>query len=108
LASLIKVLITHKYTIHNDRKYKTWNANEIISLISKGIDKSLGEGSTTLLFQAMTVHKLNHDVIISRPVVFEGILKRLLGNDQYVSPVLDSVFEQIIKKISFYEDVTKD
>jgi hypothetical protein len=108
LASLIKVLNTHKHTVHNDWKYKTWTPDEIISLISKGIDKSLGEGSTTLLFQAMnTVHKLNQDIIVSRPVVFEGILKRLLGNDQYVTPVLDSIFEQIIEKISFYEDGTK-
>jgi hypothetical protein len=109
LASLIKVLITHKYTIHNDWKYKAWNANEIINLISKGIDKRLGEGSSTLLFQAMKiVHKLNQDVIVSRPVIFEGILKRLLGNDQYASPLLDTIFEQIIKKISFYEDGSED
>jgi hypothetical protein len=38
LASLIEILITHKY-IYNDWKYKAWTANEIISLISKGIDK---------------------------------------------------------------------
>jgi hypothetical protein len=105
LASLIKVLITHKYSIHNDWKYKPCTPNEIISLIRKGIDKSLGEGSATLLFQAMnTVRKLNQAIIVSRPVVFEGILKRLLGNDQNV---LDSILEQIIKKISFYEDAIK-
>ena len=50
-----------------------------------GIDKSLGEGSATLLFQTMkTIHKLNQDVVASRPVVFESKLKRLLGNDQQV------------------------
>jgi hypothetical protein len=77
LASLIKVLITHKSTIHNDWKYKAWTANEILSLISKGIDKSLGEGSATLLFQTMnTVHKLNQDVIVARPVVFESALRQ--------------------------------
>ena len=108
LASLIKVLITHKHTIHNSWKYKTLTADEIITFISKGIDKSFGEGSTTLLFQVMnTVHKLHQEIIVSRPVVFEGILKRLLGNDEYVSPVLDSISEQIIKKISFYGDGTK-
>src|SRR5215813_2367717 len=108
LASLIKILITHSYVVHNDWKYKARNGNEIISLISKGIDKSLGEGSATLLFHAMnTIHKLNQDVVVSRPVVFEGILKRLLGNDQFVSSLLVSISEQIIKKISFYEEVTE-
>src|SRR5215472_2075843 len=53
LASLIRVLIAHNHTIHGDWKYKTWTAAKIVSHISKGIDKSLGEGSTTLLFQAM-------------------------------------------------------
>jgi len=67
-----------------------------------------GEGSATLLFQVInTVHKLNQEIIVSRPVVFEGILKRLLGNDQRDSPVLDSIFEQTIKEISFYDDGTK-
>jgi hypothetical protein len=102
LASLIKVLITHKYTIHNDWKYEAWTANEILSLISKGIDKSLGEGSATLLFQTMnTIHKLNQDVIVARPVVFESVLKRLLGNDQQVYQVMDSISKQIIEKIRF-------
>ena len=106
LASLIKVLITHKHTVHNDWKYKTWDANEIISLISKGIDKSLGEGSATLLFQTMnTIHKLNGDVVVSRPVVFEAILKRLLGNNKHVQPVIDSISNQIIEKIIFCREV---
>jgi hypothetical protein len=101
LASLIKVLITHKYVVYDDWKNKAWTENEIINLISKGIDKSLGEGSATLLFQAMrTIHKLNQDVVISRPVVFEATLKRLVGNDQQVS-VMDSISKEIIERIMF-------
>jgi hypothetical protein len=102
LASLINVLITHKYTIHNHQRYKAWDRNEIISLISKSIDKSLGEGSATLLFQTMkTVHKLNQEVVVSSPVVFEAMLKRLLGDDGQVYPVMDSISKQIIEKIVF-------
>ena len=106
LASLINVLITHKYTIHNHQRYKAWDPNEIISLISKSIDKSLGEGSATLLFQTMkTVHKLNQDVVVSSPVVFEAILKRFLGNDGQVYHVMDSISKQVIEKIVFCEKV---
>jgi hypothetical protein len=101
LASLIKVLITHKYVVYDDWKNKAWTANEIINLISKGIDKSLGEGSAKLLFQTMrTIHKLNLDVVVSRPVVFETTLKRLLGSDQQVS-VMDSISKEIIERIMF-------
>lgn len=109
LASLIKSLITHKYTVHKDWKYKAWTANEIISMIGKGIDKSLGEGSATLLFQAMnTIHKLNHqEIVVSKPVVFEGILKRLLDNDQDAALVIDSISKQIIEKIIFESEGTQ-
>ena len=79
LASLIKILITHSYVVHNDWKYKACTGNEIINLISNSIDKSLGEGSATLLFQAMrTIHKLDQDVVVFRPIIFESILKRLV------------------------------
>jgi len=106
LASLIKILITHKYVVHNDWKYKAWPGNEVISLISNDIDKSLGEGSAILLFQAMkTIHKLDQDVVVSRPVIFETILKRLLGNDQQVNQVMDSISKQIIEKIVFCREV---
>ena len=106
LASLIKILITHSYVVYNDWKYKARNGNEIISLISKGIDKSLGEGSATLLFQTMkTIHKLNQDVVVSRPIIFESILKRLLDNDQQVNQVMDSISKQIIEKIVFCKEV---
>jgi len=101
LASLIKVLVTHNYVLHSDWKNKAWTENEILNLISKGIDKSLGEGSATLLFQTMrTIYKLNQDVVISRPVVFEATLKRLVGNDQQVS-VMDSISKEIIERIMF-------
>jgi hypothetical protein len=100
LASLIKTLITHKYVVYDDWKNKAWTENEIINLISKGIDKSLGEGSATLLFQTMRIiHKLNQDVVVSRPVVFEATLKRLL-DDQQVS-VMDSISKEIIERIMF-------
>jgi hypothetical protein len=102
LASLIKILITHKYVVYDDWKYKSWTGNKIISLISEGIDKSLGEGSAILLFQAIkTIHKVDQDIAISRPVVFESILKRLLGNDQQVYQVMDSISKQIIEKVVF-------
>jgi hypothetical protein len=48
-----------------------------------------------------TFHKLNQDVVVSRPVVFEATLKRLLGNDQQVYEVMDSISKQIIEEIVF-------
>jgi len=103
LALLIRTLVDHKYTIHNDWKRTEWTRAKIISLISRGIDKLLGDGSATLLFRTMkSIYGFNHEVAITKPVVFEGILKRLLGNDDYyANSVIASIFEEIMKEISF-------
>ena len=102
LASLISILINHKYTIYSDWKYKELDVNEIIHLISKGIDKKLGEGSATLLFQTMkTVYKLNQDIVVSKPAVFEDKLKRLLDNSDDANSVIYSIFEEIIKEVAY-------
>jgi hypothetical protein len=101
LASIIKVLTSHKYTICSEWKYKEWTKNEIIDTISRGIDKELGDDSGTLLFQSMkTRHKFNQDAIVSRPIVFEGILKGLVGEDS-ADLVIDSICREFINCRSY-------
>jgi hypothetical protein len=106
LASIIRVLTNHKYTIHSGWKYKEWTEKEIIDTVSKGIDKKLGEGTATLLFKTMrTVHKLDQDTIVPRPVAFEGILKSSMGEDS-ADPVIDSIREEFIEHMSFSKEAT--
>jgi hypothetical protein len=101
LASLIKILTTHKCTIHNGWRYKEWTENEIISVVRDGIDMELGPGSTVLLFQTLkTIHKLDQDAIVTRPIVFEGSLQRVLGEDS-AKAVIDCIFQQFSERISF-------
>jgi len=101
LAHVIHLLVDHKYTIHSDWKYKEFNTNKIIDLVSKGIDKNLGEGSAVLLFQTMkSAYKLNQDVIVYKPSIFEETLKRLLDKDD-ANSVIDSIFEEIIREVAF-------
>jgi hypothetical protein len=99
LASFIKVLSTHKQTVHSGWTYKEWTENEIIDMISRGIDKRLGDGTANLLLQTMkNVHKLTQRDIVSRPILFEGILKRLLGSESS-GPVIDTIIEQLTENI---------
>jgi hypothetical protein len=101
LAYVIGILAHHKYTIHNNWKYKQWDTNKIIDVISKGIDNNLGEGSSVLLFQTLkSAYKLKQDAIVRKPDVFEERLKRVLGKDDSNS-VIDSIFEEIIKEVEF-------
>ncbi len=103
LASIIKVLTNHEYTIHSAREYKEWTKNEIIDTISKGIDKGLGEGSATLLFQSMkAAYKFDQDIVVSKPIIFEGVLKRIVGEDS-ADLVIDSINEEFIEHMSFKE-----
>jgi len=101
LAHIIHVLVDHKYTIHSNWKYKEFDTNKIIDLVSKGIDKNLGEGSAVLLFQTMkSAYKLNQDVIVYKPSIFEEALKRILDKDD-ANYVIDSIFEEIIREVAF-------
>jgi hypothetical protein len=101
LSYIVSFLAHHKYTIHSDWKYKQWDTNKIIDVVSKGIDNNLGEGSAVLLFQTLkSAYKLKQDTIVSKPDLFEERLKRVLGKDD-ANSVINSIFEEIIKEARF-------
>jgi hypothetical protein len=101
LVHAINVLANHRYTIHADGKYKQWNTNKIIDIISKGIDDNLGEGASVLLFQTMkSAYKLNQNSIVHLPTSFEETLKKLLGEEDADS-VIHSILAEIIKEVEF-------
>jgi len=50
------------------------------------------------------VHTLDQEVIVSRPIVFEGLLESLLDGDSS-DPVIDSLIEEFIERTSFGMDV---
>jgi hypothetical protein len=108
LASLIKILTTHKHTIHDGFRYKEWTASEIINTIHQGIDKILGPDSAILLFRSMTIkHRLSQGDILSRPAVVEVLLKQMLDDDSS-NAVINSIFDQFVSKVSFVQDVSSD
>jgi N-acetyl-gamma-glutamylphosphate reductase len=71
LVHAINVLANHRYAIHADGKYKQWNTNKIIDIISKGINDNLGKGASVQLFQTMkSAYKLNQNSIVHLPARF--------------------------------------
>lgn len=104
LASLIKVLTSHECTIHVGLKYKKWRESEIVNLISQAVDRELGHDAAPLLFRTMqSAYKLNEKEIVSRPVLFEATLRRMLGTD-YADVVIGSIFDHLLSRISFSGD----
>jgi hypothetical protein len=105
---LIKILTTHKHTIHDGFSYKEWTGNEIINTIHQGIDKILGPDSAILLFRSMNAkHRLNQGDILTRPAVVEGLLKQML-DDESSNAVINSIFDQFVSKVSSVQDVSSD
>ena len=99
LASIIRILTSHNFSIQDGWVHREWTEKEIIDTVIKGIDRKLGEDSAILLFQTMkTVHKLNQDVIVSEPVVFEGTLRRI-GGEESGDTVVDSIREEFVKRL---------
>lgn len=107
LASLIKILTTHKHTIHDGFRYKEWTENEIIDTISQGVEEILGQDLAILLFRSInTTYRLSQGDILSTPAVFEGSLKQMLDDDSSANAVIDSIFDQFVSKVSFVQDVS--
>lgn len=101
LASLVRALNIHRYTIHTDWKYREWTAGEIINIVSRAIDENLGQGSATLFFRTLKIiHKVTPNDIASRPILLEAFLKRLLGYD-FADSIIDSIFETIMERALF-------
>jgi hypothetical protein len=98
---MIELLVDHEYAIRSNWRYKQWDANKIINVLSKGIDNSLGDGSAILLFETMmSVFKLNKDTIVSRPAILEEKLEQMLRK-HYADSVIDSISKEIIKEVEF-------
>lgn len=107
LASLIKILTTHKHTIHDGFRFKEWTENEIIDTISQGVEEILGQDLAILLFRSInTTYRLSQGDILSTPAVFEGSLKQMLDDDSSANAVIDSIFDQFVSKVSFVQDVS--
>jgi hypothetical protein len=104
LASLIQILATHECTIHAGSKYKKWREGGIFNLISQAVDRELGHDAAPLLFRTMqSAYKLNQTEIVSRPVLFEATLRRMLGTD-HADVVVDSIFDHLLSRVSFSGD----
>jgi hypothetical protein len=48
-------------------------------------------------------HKLDQSIVISRPIIFEGVLKRLVGEDS-ADLVIDSIREEFVNSISYTKE----
>ena len=96
---LFSIINSHQCTMGSDWSYKEWRPGDAIALIGRGLDRALGAGSATLIFQTLKlIYKIDRDQIISSPQLLEDTLRKVVGEKAaYVA--LKSISDETKKMI---------
>ena len=93
-SSLISIAAAHQCVIADKIDFREISGLILQEAIHIGVEKVLGPGSAKLIFQTMKmIYRLDEDVIVSNPNVFEEKLRKVLGRS--AEAVLRSVSEQV-------------
>ena len=97
---LISLLNCHDSMLDctNLEQQTRWDSYRILSLISRGIARTMGEGSDKLIFQTLKmIYGLDEAKIVSNPGLFEEKLAKVLGESKMT--VLDSIAREFREEI---------
>ena len=96
---LFSIINSHQCTMGSDWSYKEWRPGDAIALIGSGLDRALGAGSATLIFQTLKlIYKIDRDQIISRPQLLEDTLRKVVG-EKAADVALKSISDETKKMI---------
>lgn len=103
-SQMMHVLTSHRYVVHNDWKYEPVEQKELLDAIEGSVEKELGEEAFVLMMETMrTRFHFTKDEIMSRPEVFEDLMKRMLRKDG--NRVVSAISKALKANVSF-EPVT--
>ncbi len=96
-AQLMSIINAHQCTIghiEDSEESRKMDSAVMLEAIVGGIEDALGEGSGKLIMKTMkTVYRIDEDMILSNPNLFQEKMQRLLGNTSKI--VLDSANRRI-------------
>jgi MEDS: MEthanogen/methylotroph, DcmR Sensory domain len=96
---LFSIINSHQCTMGSDWSYKEWRPGDAIALIGRGLDRALGAGSATLIFQTLKlIYKIDSNQIISRPQLLEDMLRKVIG-EKAADMALKSISDETKKMI---------
>jgi hypothetical protein len=97
--NLFSIINSHQCTMGSDWSYKEWRPGDAIALIGSGLDRALGAGSATLIFQTLKlIYKIDRDQIISSPQLLEDMLRKVVG-EKAADVALKSISDETKKMI---------
>jgi hypothetical protein len=97
--NLFSIINSHQCTMGSDWSYKEWRPGDAIALIGSGLDRALGAGSATLIFQTLKlIYRIDRDQIISSPQLLEDTLRKVVG-EKAADVALKSISDETKKMI---------
>lgn len=98
LRHLISLLNSHQYAVTGVEKYSEWHAAKLFVMIVKGLEKTVGAATAKLMFESMkSVYKIDEQVIISRPEIFENALGKMFADS--ADAILDAIKREMIAAV---------
>ncbi|MEW6603214.1 MAG: MEDS domain-containing protein [Thermoproteota archaeon] len=101
-SELVTIITAHHSTIHDGWLYREWHPYDIITQVEEGMDRILGEGTTSLIFKTLKlVYKIDPEkTITTQPEVFEEKLRKIMG-DSIAKLLFEILADALRKEASF-------
>jgi hypothetical protein len=98
LTHLILILNSHRCTIHDGWVYREWHIHRLTKVVGAGLDRSLGNMASKLVFQTLKlVYNLDGNSIIDQPQLFVDIIRKMFKNS--ADSILQAIKDEIKKEI---------
>ena len=103
LGYLIKILNLHQFTLHHHHSqfvYHEWHPSKLVELLSRCMNKAMGEESSHRLLNTLKMLYKIDDLATSKDTDFEDPIRKLLG-DSGANVIIKSLVEELKKEIAF-------
>jgi hypothetical protein len=100
LGQFISLLSCHEQGVHRNHRYQNLTSQKIVELFASGLDKGLSEDSSELILETLKlVYDIDTNHIVSNPLEFECVLRRMIGRQHY--KIIHDVAQHMRKEVLF-------
>lgn len=99
-VQIISILNSHECTLHDGWRYRHWQPKEIVDAIVRGLNRSLGQSASELIFHTLKiVYKLDDSSIVCEPEHLENAIKRLFRDSS--APILKGISKEFVAGMAY-------
>lgn len=101
VSTIITILNTHQYTIHDNAEYSEWGDDKLREVLAGALEKVLGATTSALVRKTLqSVYKLDERAIISQPALLEQVLAKFFRDSSTV--ILAAIMKSLKSEIAFH------